>query len=231
MTRLHAFGAMIAIGGTCAAAYATTDLASFSYDSLAGSYAETGGSGSGVGNFSALAVNLPGLRSSGIVSRLVAPTGDARFPRGFIGNALAGSSSFALNLSVNVTGVGIADGIGTFNIVDVDGDQLTGTVIGQWSSQTSNFITFQGALTNVVFVDNGLADNTFNGLTGAVVMSPFPAPSPFTGALVQLTFGAPSFFGTGFTNRNTAVSAQVIPAPAALALLGMGGLVAGRRRR
>ncbi len=231
MKRLHAFGAIVAVGGACTAASANTDLASFSYDSLAGSYTETGGAGSGIGNFSALAVNLPGLRSSGIVSRLVNPISDARFPRGFMGNVLAGSSDFQLNLTVNVTGVGIANGVGTFNIVDVDGDQLTGTVVGQWSSQTASFITFQGALTNVVFVDNGAADNTFDGLTGAVQMSPFPALSPFTGALVQLTFGAPSFFGTGFTNRNTAVSAQVIPAPAALALLGMGGLVAGRRRR
>lgn len=231
MHQRKAILAIIAVTGTSAAALATTDLASFSYDSLAGSYAETGGAGSGIGNFSALAVNVPGLRSSGIVSRLVAPISDARFPRGFVGTIPAGASSFALNLSVNVTGVGVANGVGTFNIVDVDGDQLTGTVVGQWSSQTSNFITFQGALTNVVFVDNGIADNTFNGVTGAVQMSPFPAPPPFTGALVQLTFGAPSFFGTGFTNRNTAVSAQVIPAPAALAVLGMGGLVVGRRRR
>jgi hypothetical protein len=231
MQKLQALWVIIAVGGSSAAAVANTDLASFSYDSLAGSFVETGGAGSGVGNFSALAVNLPGLRSSGIVSRLVSPISDARFPSGFTGNALAGSSGFQLNLSVAVTGVGVATGIGTFNVVDVDGDQLTGTVVGQWSSQTSNFITFQGALTNVVFVDNGAADNTFNGLVGAVQMSPFPALSPFTGALVQLTFGAPSFFGTGFTNRNTAVSAQVIPAPAALALMGMGGLVAGRRRR
>lgn len=231
MNRLHAFGAIVAVGGACTLACANTDLASFSYDSLAGSYTETGGAGSGVGNFSALAVDLPGLRSSGIVSRVVDPMSDARFPRGFMSNALAGFSNFQLHLSVNVTGVGIASGIGTFTATDVDGDQLTGTVVGQWSSQTSNFITFQGALTNVVFVDNGAADNTFNGMAGSVLMSPFPATPPFTGALVQLTFGAPSFFGTGFTNRNTAVSAQVIPAPAALAIMGMGGLVVGRRRR
>lgn len=231
MKRLHAFGAIVAAGGACTVACANTDLASFSYDSLAGSYTETGGAGSGVGNFSALAVNLPGLRSSGIVSRVVNPISDARFPRGFMGSALAGFADFQLNVSVTVTGVGIASGVGTFVATDIDGDQLTGTVTGQWSSQTTNFITFQGALTNVVFVDNGASDNTFDGVTGAVQMSPFPATPPFTGALVQLTFGAPSFFGTGFANRNTAVSAQVIPAPAALALLGMGGLVARRRRR
>jgi len=236
MIQNRVLAATIAVAGLAFAANATvTDLASFSYDSLGGTYIETGGAGTGIGTFSALAVNVPGLRSSGIVSRLVAPMSDARVPRGFLGTLAAGAANFGLNLSVVPSGVGVANGNGTFTIVDIDGDVITGNVDGQWAAQGSNFITFQGALSNVVFLDNGILDNLFDGVSGSVLMSPWGgAVPPFTGALVQLTFGAPSFFGTGFVNRNTAVSAQVIPAPAALALLGMGGLgglVMARRRR
>jgi hypothetical protein len=51
------------------------------------------------------------------------------------------------------------------------------------------------------------------------------------GALTQIVFGAGSFFTTDFVNAATGVTAQIVPAPGALALLGLGGLVAGRRRR
>lgn len=221
--------ALVSVAGVASAAQASViDLASFSYDALAGTYVE---SSPGVGNFSAVAVDLPGLRSSGTVTRLTPPVATARFPRSFMSNPLRGSSNFNLNLSVNVTGSGTGTGLGTFRVTDVDGDEIVGTIGGAWAPQGSSFIIFQGALSNVTFVDNGVQDNLFNGLTGAIQMSPFPALPPFTGALVQLTFGAPSFFNGSFTNRNTAVSAQIIPAPAALAVLGMGGLLAARRRR
>jgi uncharacterized protein (TIGR03382 family) len=53
----------------------------------------------------------------------------------------------------------------------------------------------------------------------------------FEGAIVNLVFGATDFFQTSFAERATGVTAQIIPAPGAMALLGLGGIVAGRRRR
>ncbi len=82
------------------------------------------------------------------------------------------------------------------------------------------------------FNDTGAADTTFNGMAGtAFEMNNWPAPQPFDGAIVQLTFGSPNFFETSFANRNTGVTMQQIPTPGALALLGLGGLAIARRRR
>ncbi len=51
------------------------------------------------------------------------------------------------------------------------------------------------------------------------------------GAITNLTFLAPDFFATSWSNISSQVTAQIVPAPGAVALVGLAGLVAGRRRR
>lgn len=225
----------------CAAAssaFALDVIAEFQYQNLAAQYVSSSAT---TGTFSALAVSNPsGLESEGRVSRNVATEGTASFEPGFVaGNPFAG---FSITLSVNKTGPGVGTGGGSFVITDADGDTMTGLVSdGSWNLNNTGFpyIAFQGTLHGVVFNDNGAADGIFNGtdlpiFSDNFAMGGFPASPPYDGALVVLSFDINTFFSSDFSysdNVAAQVSGDIVPAPGAFALLGLGGLVAGRRRR
>lgn len=216
-TRLMlAAGALIA--GFAGAANADV-IATLTYDDLAGSYRGDGPTGV----FSARAVSLPGvLQSSGATSRIVPTQGNADFAPGFV--AGADPADFIITINTTVTGPGTATGAGSFTATDIDGDTVTGTLIGDWTSAGAGILFFNGALSNVLL--NG---QTFNGNTGSWDMN-LPGQAPFDGAIVQLTFSGSGFFDQNFENRATGTTLQIVPAPGALALLGLGGLAAARRR-
>lgn len=193
-------------------------IASLTYDDLSGSY------NSGTQQFTAAAVNNAFLQSSGDTTRLVPTQGNATFAPGFVSRSVA---NFVLTCSVVPTGPFAASGVGAFTATDVDGDTITGTLNGVWGRPAPGFIFFNGTLTNVRIVSN---DNNFNGEAGAWNTT-FPSPEPYEGAIVQLVFGGSTFFTGNFSNRAVGITAQIIPTPGALALLGLGGLAAARRRR
>ena len=120
-----------------------------------------------------------------------------------------------------------ASGSGSFTATDVDGDTISGTLNGVWGRPAPGFIFFNGSLSNVRIVSN---DNNFNGEVGAWDTR-FPSPEPYEGAIVQLVFGGSTFFTGNFSNRAVGITAQIVPSAGSLALLGLGGLVVGRRRR
>lgn len=231
----------VAVATLCAAgssAFALDVIAEFQYQNLAAQYVSSSAT---TGTFSALAVSNPaGLESEGRVSRTVATEGTASFEPGFVsGNPTAG---FSITLSVNKTAPGAGTGGGTFIITDADGDTMTGTVSdGLWNLNNTGFpyIAFQGTLSNVFFNDNGAADGIFNGtdiplFSDNFAMGGFPAAAPYDGALVVLSFDINTFFSSDFSyadNVAAQVSGDIVPAPGAMALLGLGGLVATRRRR
>jgi benzoate membrane transport protein len=70
-------------------------------------------------------------------------------------------------------------------------------------------------------------------IPGIAIMKTFGFEVPFRPTLVATgaVTAAGSFFGGDFSNAQTGLTAQIVPAPGALALLGLGGLVAGRRSR
>ncbi len=231
----------VAAATLCAAAssaFALDVIAEFQYQNLAAQYVSSSAT---TGTFSALAVANPsGLQSEGRVSRNVATEGTASFEPGYVAsNPFAG---FSITLSVNKTGVGVGTGSGSFVITDADGDTMTGDVSdGAWNLNNTGFpfIAFQGTLSNVVFNDNGAADGIFNGtdlpiFSDNFAMGGFPATAPYAGALVVLSFDINTFFSSDFSYADdiaAQVSGDIVPAPGALALLGLGGVVAGRRRR
>lgn len=219
---------VLAVAGLAAAAsLANADVvASFSYDDLAGSYSGN----AGVGTFSAVAVDTMELQSSGDASRLVPTEGSAVFEPGFVSGL--NPADFQISISVNVDAPGHAVGSGTFSATDADGDTISGTIAGEWNL-VGSFLAFSGNLANVVLADNGASDNMFNGTDGSSTdwSMALPGGPVFEGAIVNLVFGATDFFASNFEDRATGVTAQIIPAPGAMALLGLGGLVAGRRRR
>lgn len=220
---------LIACAGSLGFAVATRAevIASFSFDDLAGSYSQSSASS---GTFSAVAVDNMNLQTSGDASRLIPSEGNAVFEAGFVSGA--NPADFQITISVNIVGLNQATGTGSFTLTDADGDSMTGDISGDWVL-VGSFLAFSGNLSNIFLNDNGAADNTFNGTDGSSTnwSTAFPGAQPFEGALVNLVFGATNFFSSNFSDRSTGVTAQIVPAPGALALLGLGGMAAARRRR
>lgn len=217
---LTAVALAVAAGGV---ATANADVVlTLTYHDLNGSYTQ---SSPGVGSFTAVAA---GSEAAGEVSRVDTNPGNASFEVGF--EAGSNPANFQLSLSVNTIAPGVATGSGSMMITDADGDTIAANLSGAWIYDSVNgFIFFNGAVSNVVVTDNGAADDLFNGTQfGNFQLSGMNLTE---GALTQIVFGAGSFFTTDFANAATGVTAQIVPAPGALALLGLGGLVAGRRRR
>ncbi len=216
--------ALVAGGLLASTAQADVVLVSATYDDLAGSYS------TGTQMFTAVAVDLPALKTSADVSRLVPNTGNAQFEPGFVSKP--DSADFSLAISVGALNLdGSRNGSGSFTATDADGDTITGTIAGQWLDLGFGFIAFNGVLSQVFVNDNGVQDGLFNGSHSGSWDLSLPAASPYSGALVQLTLGANGFFSRNFTNRATGVTAQIIPTPGSAALIGLGGLAMVTRRR
>jgi len=229
--------AMAAVGGTASSALALDVIAEFQYQNLASSYTASSPT---TGVFSALAVSTLDLQSEGRVSRNVATEGTASFEPGFVGaNPTAG---FGVTISVNKTSGTTGTGAGSFTVTDADGDTMTGNILnGAWNINNTGFpfVAFTGDLANVIFTDNGASDGIFNGtdipaFSDNFNFTSFPATSPFAGAVVVLSFDISTFFTADFGFADgiaSQISGDIVPAPSALALLGLGSLVATRRRR
>ncbi|MFZ4572968.1 MAG: PEP-CTERM sorting domain-containing protein [Phycisphaerales bacterium] len=214
-------------GLAVAASLANADVvATFTYDDLAGNFAGSGGNGV----FTAVAVDTIALQSSGDASRLVPTEGDAVFEPGFVSGA--NPADFQISVTVAADSATHAFGAGTFIATDADGDTITGNIVGDWNL-VGNFLAFSGNISNVLLNDNGASDNAFNGTDASSTdwSMALPGGPVFEGAIVNLVFGANDFFATAFESRATGVTAQIVPAPGVLALVGLGGLAAGRRRR
>lgn len=206
------------IAATAAVANAQAIL-TFGFTDVDGSF--TASDGSFVGTSTAT--------TSGDVTRLSAPGGTAVFDPGFAG---VGASDFSFDIDVMVMGGGTsATGTGTFTIVDVHGESLTGSLNGDFVQLAPGIIAFNGLISGVQFNDVS-GDGTFDGPTTGSFSTDLPGSAPYDGAIVQLFIdGSGGFFDADFTGVSTQVSGAIVPAPASLALLGLGGLAAARRRR
>lgn len=223
---------LAAIAGGAFASVANADvIASFTYADLSGTYTP---SSPATGTFTATAVAQgPGaLNSAGSTSRLVAPIADATFEPGFV--AGANPASFFCSVSVTVVNgtPGSEFGLGNGNVIltDANGDTLTADLNGFWTATPGGFVNFNGTMSNVFLNDNS-GDGQFTGTQAGAWNMNLPGGPPYDGAIVELVLGVGNFFQSGFTNQATGVTGQVTPTPGALALLGLGGLAIGRRRR
>jgi hypothetical protein len=192
---------------------AWADIMSFTYSDLNGSFS------TGTNNFTAVNQGI----TDGDVTRLEGPPMTANFD--YL-NAGIGSSSFTLDLDVSAITAATASSTGTLVITDVDGDQWTADVSGNWVNVAGS-ANLNGILSNVQPLSTG--DGVFEGTTGAFSMA-FATPMPYFGNIITLVFGGWFSDGAGtpsnFSERNVLASGQVtsaIPSPSAL-LLGMVGL-------
>jgi len=220
MKTLCVLGAL-ACAGLSSAAVADSTILTFGFTELNGQFTTNDS------HFRALGVDIPPLRSQGDVSRVNLPNpGTATY--------LTGQAGGRVTVDLLVSGIlaNTANGAGFVEIFDVDGDSLRADINGQFLSN-GLAVFFNGSLSNVVWNDVGPQDGTFNGPGGGSIPLSFsPAPAPYLGAIVQLYIGdVNNFFVNNFSGISTQVSGVIVPAPSALALLGLGGLVAARRRR
>ena len=128
-------GALAVVAGSLFASTAQADvvLLSATYDDLAGSYSTV------TQTFTAIAVDLPALKSSADVSRLVPGEGNAEFEPGFVSKP--DQADFNLSISVGVLNFdGSRNGSGTFTSTDADGDTITGSINGTWENLGFGFI-------------------------------------------------------------------------------------------
>ena len=137
---------------------------------------------------------------------------------------------FEMNIS-NISALS-ADGDGYFQITDLDGDLVTGNLVGTWTRAFAGapVLFFNGTLSDVTFDDAG--DGLFEGTDGlGFDLTPFLLNSELEGGLVQVSFGVDSFFDQSFEGFNSQFSGTIVPTPGAAALLlGAGGMFARRRR-
>ncbi len=200
-------------------------IATFGFTDLRGSYAGTLAGGT----FRAEAEALPGLMTSGDVTRVIAPEGTADYFAGFFGGSTLGDYELVLTVSSIVVGpVSTALGSGTMVIRDHDGDRIEALVDGFFFKATGD-VSFNGTLSSVAFITSG--NGTFDGPSGGSFGMGFPGGPLYDGAIVELHADPSSFFGTSWDMVSVQVNGTIVPTPASLALLGLGGLVAGRRRR
>lgn len=218
--------ALAAVAGTASAVNADAIL-SFAYNNLSGSF--TGAAGAG--QFTASAVNVAPLRSSASYSRNIAPADSAFFRAGFVSQP--GVASFSISISVFNRVGNLAQGGGSFVATDYDGDTIRGTVTGAWQFGASGtFFNGDNAVYNFV---RGQGNGQFDGDFGSSFQTSDLEPLGGLPGFLNQLFIAPSasgFFETAFANIATTVTGQVlVPGPAALSMLGLAGIVAGRRRR
>jgi hypothetical protein len=216
-TVLFSAVALMAVAGV---AQADTTILSFSFSDLSGGYSTA------TSHFNALGVNVLPLQSQGDVSRVNLPnSGTASYA--------AGAAAGLLNVDLAVSAIGptTANGNGSIVITDADGDSFHADVSGQFINN-GLAVFFNGSLSNIGWTDVGPQDGMFNGPSGGAIPLTFaPAPPPYLGSIVQLYIGQGGFFTSNFSGVSTQVNGVVTPAPASIALLGLGGLFASRRRR
>ncbi len=215
--------ALLAIGASTAVASADT-LVTFAYNNLAGTYTPTNATS---GSFGAIAVDSVGLQTIGDVTRLTVPSGTADFNSGFV--SAPNPANFVVNVSVDAIDqiLGLALGTGSFTITDNDGSTITGAIDGVWIRGGLGQTFFNGNLTNVNFTGA-----SFDGDSGSFSTN-FGSIANLEGAFTQLLLnpGTGGFFTAGFQGVATQAQGEIIPTPGAIALLGIGGLMAARRRR
>lgn len=219
--------AVLALAGTVFAQSNSPTVVTFTYTDLSGSYAGNAISG----NFTARASAVAPLTTSGTVSRILPMAATTVFSPGF--EATAGLSDAVFNISVYNKTAFTALGAGTMVLTDFDGDQIKADITGTWVQSFGGRNFFNGNLSRVTFVNNS-GTNQFNSSPSdpGFNMS-FYNNGLLTGALVQLQIlrSNVGFFNVPFSNNAVQTSGQIIPTPGAMALLGVGGLLAARRRR
>lgn len=178
------------------------------------------------GVFSAVADSANGLATTGDVTAYGPGTSTAIFQPGFFTGGSLANADFRMDI-ISTDGINAVASNGRILITDADGDNLAGSFEGTWELRFG-FAFFNGEITSAQF-NSGGGNGTFDGPGGGSFGNPDGA---LIGALNVLMFQmGQNLFTQSFDNRSATVTGMLVPAPGAMALLGLGGLIATRRRR
>ncbi|MBL4590482.1 MAG: hypothetical protein JKY96_00840 [Phycisphaerales bacterium] len=151
----------------------------------------------------------------------------ASFESGFIGVQSITDVLFQMDIG-NITAT-TADGTnGRIVIRDNDGDVLSGSFNGTWDLRFG-FGFFDGEITFAQYNDAG--NGIFEGTTN---LDSFETPDGTYIGAISFLVQMPEWFSDAAVIENLSAQGDgilVTPSPASIALLGLGGLVASRRRR
>lgn len=226
MAMVLAAGFAASIVGTALAG----PMVTFTYTNLAGQFSYDG-PGPDTGQFRAVATATKELQTDGSVSLVPGPgAGTAVFNPGFVSRTIA---DFQIDISFFNRVGNMASGNGSFIARDIVGNTLSGVLAGDWV-MFGGAVFFNGAIRGAVFTPNPLAVLPFTGESATSFGMGGPiAVQPLDGSIVQIFLATPpnSNMDQDFREVSTGVAGQLIPTPASAALLGLGGLIAARRRR
>ncbi|MEZ6241874.1 MAG: PEP-CTERM sorting domain-containing protein [Phycisphaerales bacterium] len=200
-------------------------VASFGFTELTSSFTFDEGAGDG------LFIADGNLDTTGDVTRLLPVGNTALYNPGTIDNSPA-----AVHFQISVFNINsvakTADGLGSFSIVDADGDVLLGSFSGSWSGAGFGFTFYAGTGVDYSF-DSSNGNGTFDGPSGGSFSTDFGVEN-LIGA-VSLLFQQPNmgFFTSSFARVSAqADGVMILPAPGTMALSGLGlGILGVRRRR
>ncbi len=201
-------------------------LVTFDYDDLMGDFNAT----------SLLFTATDNADSFGNATRIVSPGGDAIFEGLSGSNGFLGMAAFDLAMTISNLTTTSADASGTIMLTDVQGDSFSGNLQGTWTKNILGSGSFSGVLSNVI-PSNPSADGSFDGSSGPGLSMTFLDSPPFSGAVFVLDLEAGNWFtdgagaSQGFSTALTRTQGVIVPEPATLAFLALGGLIAGCRYR
>jgi hypothetical protein len=198
-------------------------LFTFGFNDLNGSYSFDGSGGTLSIEPTAIADGGP-FDSAGDVTRVFEPEETADYDAGFV--ALGTMANFLVTMDISGVTSSTASAVGSFTVMDTNGDQLVGDFAGSWFALGS-FGTFDGLAQNVEFL-SASGDGIFNGPGGGSFDMNIPFGPIYEGAFLSLETGV--WFNESFDTADFQVTASFVPEPATMVMLLTGVLAVFRRR-
>ena len=173
------------------------------------------------------ALSLGSLPTGGDVTDHTGAPSSATFESGFIGVQNLADVTFRMDLS-NITANSADATSGRIVIRDQDNDVLSGSFEGTWSYQFG-FGFFDGYISSASYNDAG--NGLFEGTDGT---GGWATPDGEYIGAISFLVEMPEWFSDAANIELLNASADgmlVTPTPSSIAMLGLGGLLASRRRR